>query len=131
MIGSTFSHYEITEKLDERGMGVVYAAEDTSLKRPVLLKSLVAHLLGDEDVKALLRRRAEVAARHGIALGLTAVFLLGVVALSADFSRLDRDYRTLAGCGSVFGFGVGLLGRGEQPRISKARFALRPAVTAC
>ena len=56
------SHYRLVEKIGAGGMGVVYRAHDTRLKRDVAIKVLSPQLISDPQLRRRFRREAQAAA---------------------------------------------------------------------
>jgi len=61
--GAMVNHYRVIEKIGAGGMGEVYLAEDTKLKRRVALKFMPTHLASDADMRARFSREAQAVAK--------------------------------------------------------------------
>jgi serine/threonine protein kinase len=60
--GARFGPYEILEAIGRGGMGEVYRAKDTRLKREVAIKILPAHILSDRGRRRRFEREAQAVA---------------------------------------------------------------------
>jgi len=63
LIGTSLGHYAITAKLGEGGMGEVWRATDTKLKREVAIKVLPAAFTEDPERLARFEREAQLLAQ--------------------------------------------------------------------
>ena len=62
MVGKTILHYKILEKLGQGGMGIVFKAEDTKLKRDVAIKFLPHHISANSEERQRFEIEAQAAA---------------------------------------------------------------------
>ena len=62
LVGRKISSFDITEVIGRGGMGVVYLAHDTKLKRSVAIKSMPAKRKDDSTARTRFRREAELLA---------------------------------------------------------------------
>jgi serine/threonine protein kinase/tetratricopeptide (TPR) repeat protein len=62
LVGRKVGSFEIVEIIGRGGMGVVYLARDTRLKRSVAIKSMPAKLAADSTARTRFRREAELLA---------------------------------------------------------------------
>ena len=61
IVGDVISHFLIRERVGGGGMGVVYKAEDVTLKRTVALKFLIPDLVRDQTAKKRFLKEAQAA----------------------------------------------------------------------
>ncbi len=63
LIGQRIDNYHIKSKIGEGGMAVVYLAEDTALKRAVVIKMMLPHLAQQEELRLRFQREAQATAQ--------------------------------------------------------------------
>lgn len=90
-VGTHLGPYEITGLLGAGGMGEVYRARDTRLKRDVAVKILPESFAADPDRLARFQREAEVLA------SLNHPNIAAIYGLEQQTDNTDRSKRTCSG----------------------------------
>ncbi len=88
MVGQTILHYRITEKLGAGGMGDIYKAEDTRLKRIVAIKALSPRLSAEPER----RKRFFQEARAASALNHPNIITLYDIISEGDTQCIVMEY---------------------------------------
>ncbi|MGE5861462.1 MAG: protein kinase domain-containing protein [Ignavibacteria bacterium] len=88
MIGKTILHYRILEKLGEGGMGVVYLAEDSKLKRQVAIKFLPHYIAANKEE----RQRFEIEAQAAASLNHPNISTIHAIEESDDEIFIVMEY---------------------------------------
>jgi serine/threonine protein kinase/tetratricopeptide (TPR) repeat protein len=88
MLGKSILHYKIMEELGRGGMGVVYKAEDTKLKRNVAIKFLPKHISADSEE----RERFKIEAQSAAALSHPNIATIHAIEESADEMFIVMEY---------------------------------------
>jgi serine/threonine-protein kinase len=95
LIGQSLSHFRITAKLGEGGMGEVWRAEDTKLGREVAIKVLPTDFTQDADRLARFEREARVLASLNHP-NIAAIYEVGAARIHADGEGDDSTAHFLA-----------------------------------
>jgi serine/threonine protein kinase/tetratricopeptide (TPR) repeat protein len=88
MIGKEILHYRILRKLGEGGMGVVYKAEDTKLKRDVAIKFLPKHIAANYEE----HERFKIEAQAAAALNHPSIATIHAIEESDDETFIVMEY---------------------------------------